>query len=191
MNEREKKIGQENGCVAGNGCFKRKEGLLDKRVLRENWARERSKGATGQPRKKRTRERSSAYAWRVRKPSLTHGGGKKEGEGGGMGVSNDHSSLLSKSRAPGSAGGRIRHIATVVMETRPELSRVCDRQARSCALDFRSASSDNRFRTKKLAGVARCCTLMNGSVRRIHLNVFCALVRYILPFVPIPLPRSR
>jgi len=36
-------------------CFKRKEGLLDKRVLGENWARERSKGATGQPRKKRTR----------------------------------------------------------------------------------------------------------------------------------------
>ena len=72
MNEREKRI--EWIGVAGNVAFKRKEGLLDKRVLGKNWARERSKGATGQPRKKRTRGQSSAYAWQVRRLDLTHGG---------------------------------------------------------------------------------------------------------------------
>ena len=92
-----------------------------------------------------------------------------------MSASNDHPSLLSKPCAPGSAGREMRHIATVTMETRPELSRVCDRQARSRALGFRPVPSDNRSRTKKLAGVARCCTVMNCSVRRIHLNIFCTL----------------
>jgi len=42
----------------------------------------------------------------VRKPGLTYGGGKKkEREGGGMDVSNDHSSLLSKLVRPGRMGG--------------------------------------------------------------------------------------
>ena len=60
MNAKKRLDGWERGCVAGNCALNERKACW----IRECWEElERSKGATGQPRKERTTEQWSACAW--------------------------------------------------------------------------------------------------------------------------------